>query len=62
MASSDHFILNSEVKMLPAGQVQKASRTVFEIAHAINYRQTMPEDRFTLAKMNVTRSWNHDYQ
>ena len=28
----------------------------------INYRQTMPEDRFTLVKMNITRSRNHDYK
>ena len=33
IASGDHLILNSEVKMLPAGQVQKASRTVFEMPH-----------------------------
>ena len=28
----------------------------------INYRQTMPDDRFTLVKMNITRSWIHDYE
>ena len=27
----DHLVLNSEVKMFLAGQVQKASRTVFEM-------------------------------
>ena len=27
-----YLILNSEVKMLPAGHVQKASRTVFEMS------------------------------
>ena len=31
MTSGNHLILNSEVKMRRAGQVQKASRTVFEI-------------------------------
>ena len=31
ITSGDHLILNSEVKMLAAGQVQKASRTVFEM-------------------------------
>ena len=28
----------------------------------INYRQTMPEDRFTSVKMNITRSRNHGYK
>ena len=31
IASGNHLILNSKEKMLPAGQVKKASRTVFEI-------------------------------
>ena len=31
IASGDHLILNSKVEMLPDGQVQKASRTVFEM-------------------------------
>ena len=31
MALGDHLILNSEVKILPDGQVQKASTTVFEM-------------------------------
>ena len=31
VASGDHLILNLKVKMLPAGQVQKPSRTVFEM-------------------------------
>ena len=26
----------------------------------INYRQTMPDDKFTLVKVNITRSRNHD--
>ena len=30
IASGDHLILNSEVKMLRDGQVQKAPRTVFD--------------------------------
>ena len=32
-ASVDHLIMNSEVKMLPAGEVQKASGTVLEMPH-----------------------------
>ena len=28
----------------------------------INYRQTMPDDRFTLVITNITRSRNHDYK
>ena len=28
----------------------------------INYRQTMSDNRFTLVKMNITRSRNHDYK
>ena len=28
----------------------------------INYRQTMPDDRFTSVKMNITRSRNHGYK
>ena len=31
IALGDHLILNSDVKMLWAGQVQKASSTVFEM-------------------------------
>ena len=33
IASGDQLILNSEVQMFPAGQVQKVSRTVFEMPH-----------------------------
>ena len=28
----------------------------------INYRQPMPDDRFTLVKMNITRSRIYDYK
>ena len=28
----------------------------------IDYRQTMQDDRFTLVKMNITTSRNHDYK
>ena len=47
--------------MLPACQVQKASRTVFEMPQ-LNYRQTVSVDRFTLEKINIARSRNHDYK
>ena len=46
--------------MFPAGQVHKASRAVYEMSHAINYRQTRSDDRFSLVKMNLTGSRNHE--
>ena len=39
----------------------KGFKSCFQNA-AINYRQTRSDDRFTLVKMNITKSRNHDYK
>ena len=51
IASGDLF--NSELES------KNASKKLQELFAPINYRQTMPDDRFTLAKMNITRSQNY---
>ena len=61
IASSDHLILNSEVKNASGSSSPKGFKNCFRNA-PINYQQTMPVDRFTLVKINIIRSGNHDYK
>ena len=63
IASGDHAFLNSGhgSKNASGWSSPKGFKSCFGNA-PINYRQTRSDDRFTLVKMNITGSRNHDYK